>query len=129
MGINIDENPILKHSFNFSILILEYCDLLLEKNRFVLANQLTKSGTSIGANAMEAQDAESKSDFIHKMKIASKEAGETFYWLSLCARAKNYPDCSDLLKRLGEIRRILNTIIGTSKRRYQKARTSKGEED
>ena len=129
MDINIDENPILKHSFNFSILILEYCDLLLEKNRFVLANQLTKSGTSIGANAMEAQDAESKSDFIHKMKIASKEAGETFYWLSLCARAKNYPDCSELLKRLDEIRRILNTIIGTSKRRYLKERTTKGRED
>lgn len=47
-------NPVLKHSFDFAILVMHYCELLEEKRRFVLANQLLKSGTSIGANIMEA---------------------------------------------------------------------------
>ncbi len=66
-----DKNPILKLSFDFSLLIIEYCELLETKRKYVLSRQLLKSGTSIGANAMEAQNAESKADFIHKMKIAA----------------------------------------------------------
>jgi four helix bundle protein len=60
-----------------------------------LSRQLLKSGTSIGANAMEAQNAESKADFIHKMKIAAKEAEESQYWLWLCDYSPNYPDCKN----------------------------------
>ena len=56
-----------------------------------MANQLFRSGTSIGANVKEAQGAESKGDFRHKGKVAYKEAEETEYWLSLCKHAKNYP--------------------------------------
>lgn len=56
----------------------------------VIANQLLKSGTSIGANIFEAQSSESRADFIHKMKIADKEAKETEYWLLLCENSENY---------------------------------------
>jgi len=49
-----------------------------------VARQLLKAGTSIGANVREVQNAESKTDFIHKMKIAAKETDETEYWLELC---------------------------------------------
>ena len=80
-------NAILSLSFEFSLLTIEYCERLVDGKKFVLSNQLLKSGTSIGANAMEAQNAESKADFVHKIKIAAKEAGETQYWLMLC---KNY---------------------------------------
>ena len=52
-------------------MVIEYCSLLETERKFVIANQLLKSGTSIGANAMEAQNAESKADFIHKFKIAA----------------------------------------------------------
>ena len=63
-----------------------------------MANQLFKSGTSIGSNVREAQNAESKADFIHKMKIAAKEADETEYWLGLCNESKNYPKTEELRK-------------------------------
>ncbi|WP_121460163.1 four helix bundle protein [Chryseobacterium defluvii] len=56
----------------------------------VIANQLLKSGTSIGANIFEAQSSESRADFIHKMKIADKEAKETEYWLLLCENSEHY---------------------------------------
>lgn len=115
----IENNPILKLTIDFSVMVIEYCDLLLQRKRFVLANQLTASGTSIGANVMEAQDAESKSDFIHKMKVAAKEALETQYWLCLCSRSKQFPDCSELVAKLVEVQKVLNKIIGTSKQRYQ----------
>lgn len=79
----IETNPILKLSFEFSLMIIQYCEALEENKKYVIARQLLKSGTSIGANAIEAQNAESRADFIHKMKIAAKEAEETQYWLLL----------------------------------------------
>jgi four helix bundle protein len=112
-----DNNPILKLSFDFSLLIIDYCESIELNKKYVIARQLLRSGTSIGANAMEAQNAESKADFIHKMKIAAKEAGETQYWLMLCDYAKNYPDCKLLLDKLEGIQKILNKILGTAKRK------------
>ena len=81
-----------------------------------LSNQLFRSGTSIGANAREAQNAESKADFIHKLKISSKEASETEFWLLICKHSKNYPDCEHLIQKLNEIERVINKIISSSKK-------------
>ena len=64
---------------------------------------------------MEAQNAESKADFIHKIKIAANEADETQYWLLLCDYAKTYPACENLLSSLEEIQKVLNKIIKTAK--------------
>ena len=111
----INNNPILKLTFDFSLLVIEYCEQLQELKKFVLSNQLFKSGTSIGANAMEAQNAESKADFIHKMKVAAKEASETLYWLILCERSKSYPFTQQLKIDLEQIIRILSKIISSSK--------------
>ena len=85
------ENPVVDKSIDFALMVIEFCELLEEKRKFVIANQLLKAGTSIGANVHEAQNAESRADFIHKMKIALKELEETKYWLILCERAKSYP--------------------------------------
>ena len=74
-----------------------------------------KSGTSIGANVKEAQNAESKNDFIHKMKVAAKEADETEYWLGLCNKAEDYPNCDYLLNETNSIIKVLSKIISTSK--------------
>lgn len=93
-----NSNPVLKHSFDFALAIVDYCDVLQSEKHFVISNQLLKSGTSIGANVMEAQNAESKADFIHKMKIAAKEAGETQYWLMLCNLSKNIPIAASYLR-------------------------------
>ncbi len=65
------ENIIVKLTFEFALEIIEFCEILEANKRFVIANQLLKSGTSIGANVREAQNAESKNDFIHKFKIAA----------------------------------------------------------
>ncbi|HNY01387.1 MAG TPA: four helix bundle protein [Bacteroidales bacterium] len=109
-------NAILDLSFEFALEIISYCDLLENNKKFVLSNQLMKSGTSIGANIREAQHAESKTDFIHKMKIAAKEAAETNYWLILCKRAANCPDPGRLLEDIQSIEKLLSKIISTSKR-------------
>ena len=111
------DNLILKETFEFAILIVQYAELLEEKRKYVLARQILKAGTSIGAHAKEAQNAESNADFIHKMKIAMKEADETEYWLFLCQAIETYPNCDALLEKLQGILRILNKIIGASKRK------------
>lgn len=111
----VEKNPVLKHSFELALKVIDYCDLLQEKKQFVIANQLLKCGTSIGANIMEAQNAESKADFVHKMKIAAKEAEETQYWLSLCQYANKYPPCDEPLLKLNEIHKLLGKILSTAK--------------
>ena len=111
----IEKNPLLKLSFDFSILILDYCDSLDQLHRYTISKQLSRSGTSIGANAMEAQNAESKADFIHKMKIAAKEAEESQYWLWLCQYSESYPDCSLHQAKLEEVNKVLGKILSTSK--------------
>ena len=70
------ENIILRLTFEFSMQIIEFAQSLESNRKFVIANQILKSGTSIGANVREAQNAESKADFIHKIKVAIKEAEE-----------------------------------------------------
>ena len=67
----IDNNPILKKTIEFSLMVIEYCELLDSNKKYIISKQLLRSATSIGANAMEAQNAESKADFIHKLKISA----------------------------------------------------------
>jgi len=110
------ENVILNLTLEFALGIIAYCELLEQNRRYVISQQLLKSGTAIGANVREAQSPESKADFIHKMKIAAKEADETEYWLILCERSVNYPVCESLLQQLKIIQKILSKIIGTSRR-------------
>lgn len=110
------DNLIVQTSFEFALLIIDFIASLEEIRKFSLANQLLRSGTSIGANIREAQNAESKNDFIHKMKIAAKEADETEYWLLLCRHAKSLPDPGILLLKLESVQKILSKIIASSKR-------------
>jgi four helix bundle protein len=110
------DNVILIKSFEFAKTVVVYAEKLEKQKKFVVANQVLKSGTSIGANIKEAQNAESKADFIHKMKIAMKEAEETEFWLFLCNELESYPNCEALLAELFDILKIVNKIISTSKR-------------
>ena len=108
-------NVIVEKSLDFSIEIVNFCELLAAKRKYVISNQLLRSGSSIGANVFEAQHAESTADFIHKMKIAIKEANETVYWLLICERADNYPANSSLRLKTEELIRIISRIIISSK--------------
>ena len=109
------QNIIVEKSFQFALKIIVYCELLEEKKKFIIARQLFKSGTSIGANIREAQNAESKADFVHKMKIAAKEAEEVEYCLLLCKNTPTYPFNEELLNELIALIKILGKIISTSK--------------
>lgn len=114
---DIESNPILKLTFDFSLSVIDYCDVLDGLRKYTISRQLLKAATSIGANSMEAQNAESKADFIHKIKIAAKEADESQYWLLLCSFSNKYPECDSLLLKLESVQKILNKILGTARKK------------
>jgi len=109
-------NEIVEISFEFALLIIDFTEELENKRKYVIAKQLLKSGTSIGANINETQGAESRADFIHKLKIAHKEAHETEYWLKLIKASDHYPNPDNKLdNHLTSINKLLNKIISSSK--------------
>ncbi|HBE43122.1 MAG TPA: four helix bundle protein [Bacteroidales bacterium] len=112
---NDKENIIVEKSFKFALEIVLYCEFLEENKKYVLSRQLLRAGTSIGANVREAQNAESKVDFIHKLKLAAKEADETEYWLLICKHTPTYPFDDKLLIYVQELIKILSKIISSSK--------------
>lgn len=107
-------NPLLDITFKFSLDIVQFVEVLHQNKKFVISHQLLKSGTSIGANCREVQHAESRADFIHKLKIAIKEAEETKYWLLICEHSPQYPNPINLLQLNEQISKIINKIIYTS---------------
>ncbi|MFI5172236.1 MAG: four helix bundle protein [Chitinophagales bacterium] len=80
--------------------ILEFAQILSEIKKYVLKDQILKSGTSVEANVREAQNAESRTDFIHKFKVAAKEADELEYWLLLSEYSEKYPFSQFLIDSL-----------------------------
>jgi len=112
---NEKDNLIVNLTFEFALSIIEFSEELEASRKYVIAKQLLKAGTSIGANVREAQNAESKGDFIHKVKIAAKEADEVEYFLLLCKFSKTYPYDPILTEKLTSIIRILSKIISSSK--------------
>jgi four helix bundle protein len=112
------KSVIREKSFAFALRIVRLCRMLESEHRErVLGKQLLRSGTAIGALVREAEYAESKADFIHKMSIARKEAGETAYWLELLHQAGLLSDkeFASIIKDQSEIAKILASIILTSK--------------
>lgn len=112
------ENVIKDESFAFAIRIVKaYQYLSGEKREFVMSKQLLRSGTAVGAMVREAEQAESKADFIHKMAIALKEANETGYWIALLAQTDLLPQpiAASLDAYLTELLKLLTSIIKTTK--------------
>lgn len=82
------EHSLKNKSFQFALKIVNlYKKIRAEKREFVMSKRLLPSGTSVGANIREAQNAQSKADFVHKLSIAQKECDETLYWLELLCRS------------------------------------------
>ncbi len=114
----MSENIIRSKSFDLAVCgIIFYKSLVSDKKEFVMSKQFLRSVTSIGANVREAVNAQSKSDFIHKLSISQKECDETMYWLELLKETEYisgnefkaiYPKCEEVLK-------IIRSIIITSK--------------
>ncbi len=109
------ENIIVELTFQFALDAIVYCELLEGEKKFVIARQLLRCATSIGANVHESQSAESKADFIHKLKIAHKELEETDYWLRLCLKSTGYPNPDILMPQVLPIKKVLSKIIASSK--------------
>ncbi|MBR9921816.1 MAG: four helix bundle protein [Bacteroidetes bacterium] len=113
---NYRDNLIVQKSYAFSLKIIQLFLKLKGLKLEILATQLLRSGTSIGANIAEATAANSKKDFIYKMNISSKEARESHYWLSLLKDSKLLSSEYDhLIDDCEELIKILTAILKTSK--------------
>ena len=113
----MSKNVVKDKSYAFAIQIVELYKVLIDKKEFVLSKQLLRSGTAVGALIQEAEHAESKKDFIHKLSISLKEANETTYWLNLLFDTKyiDKPDFDTINNLNIELIRLLVTIIKSSK--------------
>ena len=117
-GFEMKENIIKDKSFAFAVRIVRlYKHLKDDKKEFVLSKQILKSGTSIGTMVREAEHAETKADFIHKMAIAQKEANETIYWLELLNETEYLSEVEfkSINEDATEIIKLITSIIKTTK--------------
>ena len=114
-------NVLMKMPFEFAIQIIQFSEILEENKKFMVARQLIRSGTAVGALVRESQNAESKFDFIHKLNIAAKELDETEYWLLLCDAIESYPSPGELLDHITSLQKLLNKIISTSKKNLKQS--------
>lgn len=112
------ENIVKSKSFAFAVRVVRLSRFLVEQKReYVLSKQVLRSGTSVGAMIREAEHAETKKDFIHKMAIAQKEINETIYWLELLEATEylSTPEFQSLHADAVEIIKLVTSILKTSK--------------
>ena len=116
----MSKNIIQEKSFDFSLFIVSLYKKMLKENEYVLSKQILRSGTSIGANIVEASAGISKKDFIAKMSISSKEARETRYWLQLIDKSDLIDiNVEEELKLVEDLINILTAIVKTSQQRIK----------
>ena len=112
-------NDLGQRTFEFAVRVVNLCRTLNKSPGVsrILAGQLLRSGTSIGANVEEGQASQSKADFVYKYSIACKEARETHYWLRLLVAADIMPkdQPADLMDEANQLIAILTTIIKKTK--------------
>ena len=104
-------------SFRFAVRIVNLCRYLqTERKEYALSKQLLRSGTSIGANIAESQQAQSRADFVNKLNIALKEAYETNYWLRLMFETQylNTQEFESIVADCKELEKLLIAIVKTS---------------
>ncbi|MDQ2747861.1 MAG: four helix bundle protein [Acidobacteriota bacterium] len=112
------ESILKEKSYQFALRTIKlYKYIVAEKKEYVLSKQILRSGTSIGANIEEANQAQSKADFIHKLSISQKESFETDYWLRLLRDSEYLTEtqANSLLKDCQELQKLLTASIKTAK--------------
>ena len=112
------EPTVQEKSFHFAIRIVNLCKYLREEQKeYILSKQLLRSGTSIGANIAEAQQACSKADFVNKVNISLKEAYETNYWIRLLHATQylNTKEYESIIADCTEVEKLLVAITKTAK--------------
>ena len=121
--MGVEKNILKEKSFAFALRTVKlFSYLKKQKNEYDLSKQMMRSGTSVGANIREAQNAESKLDFIHKLSISQKECDETLYWLELLYKAEYLTELefSSIYNEGTEILKILKSVIITTKQNIKK---------
>jgi four helix bundle protein len=116
-------NILRDKSYKFALRNISlYKYLTAEKKEFVLSKQVLRSGTSIGANVVEANQAQSKADFVHKLSISLKESFETQYWIELLRDSEyiSKDSAESLVVDCCELQKILTASIRTAKRSTQR---------
>jgi len=117
-----NKGPIYEKSFAFALRIVKLAKYLQEeKKEYVLSKQVLRSGTAIGALVREAEHAESKTDFAHKMNIALKEANETLYWLELLQQSEYITEQSfkSINSDSEELVKLLVAIVKTTREKIR----------
>ncbi len=112
------ESVLRDKSYQFALRAIKlYQYLSSEKKEFVLSKQVLRSGTSIGANVEEANQGQSKADFVHKLSVAQKESFETHYWIRLLRDSNFLTEklANSLLEDCEEIQKLITTSIKTAK--------------
>lgn len=112
------DNVIYQKSFQFAVRIINLCKYLqTEQKEYILSKQILRSGTSIGANVAEAQQAQSRPDFASKLNIALKEAAETDYWLRLLHETEylNKTQFDSMISDCDELESLLVSIVKSAK--------------
>lgn len=114
-----EKSPLKSKSFAFAVRCINLYKYLVEtKKEFVLSKQFLRSGTSVGANIREAQNAQSKADFIHKLSISQKECDETLYWLELLVETNfiSKEEFNSMNNEAIELLKMIRSAIITSKK-------------
>ena len=115
------KNAVVEETFALASSIMDYCELLVKVNP-VFADQLLRSGTSVGSHVREAQGAQSLRAFINKMKVAHQELEETEYRLDLCHIKAHYPHDEALLHSTKKLFPLFNAILKSSIERQNRER-------
>jgi len=114
---------IYKEAKVYGLMAIECYQYIVKTNKeYILSKQFLRSWTSIGANIMEAQEGQSKKDFLHKMSISLKEARESQYWIDLLKFGwylENYEKYNELIEKTKEMLWILTKIVKTTKLHLQ----------
>jgi len=121
------ENVLRKKSITFAVRIVNLSKYLREnKKEFTLSDQVLRSGTAIGAMICEAERSESTPDFIHKLKIAEKEANETLYWLELLKETQyiTQTEYNSINDNTIELIKMLVSSIKTARANYKQQQNS-----
>ena len=110
-------NIILEKTLAFSVRMLKLAEFLESKKQRIIADQILRCGMSVGANIAESDYAASKADFINKLKIAEKEAGETAYWLRVLKAGAiiDEKQFESLFSDIDEIQCLIGASIKTLK--------------
>ena len=117
------ESPLREKSMDLAVRIVRLANALREERKeFALADQVLRSGTSIGANLAEAAFAPTKKDFLNECKIALKETSETLFWLDLFVRSNLFTEnrLSEIRTECEELRKMLSASCKTVEERLSR---------